>query len=73
MFDYDLAGSSFPPIPQRREPDARGALLLAARSLERADPVEVLGVLGGLRAGLPVAEVLTALEGLAKGSKPAAW
>ena len=73
----DPAATGFPPArfadrfawspPQ----DAQRALLLTARALEGTDPVEVLAVIGGLRAGLSVAEVLEALEGLA-GSTEAA-
>jgi hypothetical protein len=71
MLDHDLGNSSFPParfadqFAWDRQRDVRGALLLTARALERADPVEVAAVLGGLRAGSSVAEVLASLEDLA--------
>ncbi len=71
MLDHDPAANGFPPArfvdqfgwDRRRE--VRGCLLLAARALETSDPVEVAAVLGGLRAGLSVGEVLEALEDLA--------
>jgi hypothetical protein len=43
----------------------RYALLLTATALERRPAVEVVSVIGGLLAGLPVAQVLGALEDLA--------
>jgi hypothetical protein len=43
----------------------RHALLLTATALERRPKVEVISVIGGLLAGLPVAQVLGALEDLA--------
>jgi hypothetical protein len=45
---------------------SRFALLLAARALERHDPVKVQGVIGGLLAGLSVGGGLAALEGMAE-------
>jgi hypothetical protein len=69
MLDHDVAASGFPPIPDQpvavdRFLDARGALLLCACALEVADRARVLAVLGGLRAGLSITEVMEALEGL---------
>jgi hypothetical protein len=44
----------------------RHALLLVARALERRQKVEVISTIGGILAGLPIAEVLAALEDLAR-------
>jgi hypothetical protein len=44
----------------------RYALLLVARALERRQKVEVVSIIGGILAGLSIAEVLAALENLAR-------
>jgi hypothetical protein len=79
--DHDPAANSIPavhpsdsaPIPSAigtatktgTDRATRRALLLCATALERHDKTEVLGVLGALLAGMPIAEVLIALENLA--------
>ncbi len=69
MLDHDPAATGFPPARFAEQfawqRDVRGALLLTACALERRDPVEVQAVIGGLLAGLSVAEVLASLEDLA--------